>query len=300
MGSSRSAENRAKDFSISWPIKCSGWRARKPLVARVSRRSTTPNTSLNMSAMSMSATLAVGKVSLTSKCVASRVTARESVAIGPALFRAIVARCRHPRVCAGTPPRAARRTSGRAPDAKTISYLVFSQAPPQGAGCQVQVRLLARFRATVEANIPDAMAFFWSVGGLSRNHRDARRWARDGRRADHVGLHPDRASSPVIAAVRTPPRALALPLAPRSRLFLTRNLASALRSRSLELPIPPLRSSVCRVAAETSTRKPGLSSAAVPRGRKAAGKDAGAAARTAASSALPRDRAPATGGPTAG
>ena len=193
MGSSRSAENRAKDFSISWPIKCSGWRARRPLVARVSRRSTTPNTSLNMSAMSMSATLAVGKVSLTSKCVASRVTARESVAIGPALFFVRLLRDADIRGFApGTPPRAPRVAP---PDARLTPNqsppLVFSQARPQGAGCQVQVRLLARFARDGRGEyFPDAMACFWSVGGLSRNHRDARRWARDGRRADHVGLHP--------------------------------------------------------------------------------------------------------------
>ena len=193
MGSSRSAENRAKDFSISWPIKCSGWRARKPLVARVSRRSTTPNTSLNMSAMSMSATLAVGKVSLTSKCVASRVTARESVAIGPALFFVRLLRDADIRGFApGTPPRAPRVAP---PDARLprqnnlLSRLLAGPSarrrlPSPGAS----PRPLPRHGRG--EYFPDAMAFFWSVGGLSRNHRDARRWARDGRRADHVGLHP--------------------------------------------------------------------------------------------------------------
>ena len=173
--------------------KMLGWCASEPLVARVSRRSTTPNTSRNMSAMSMSATLAVGKVSLSSKCVASRVTARESVSIGPALFFVRLLRDADIRGFApGTPPRAPRVAP---PDARLTSNqslpLVFSQARPQGAGCQVQVRLLARFARDGRGEyFPDAMACFWSVGGLSRNRRDARRWARDGRRADRAGLHP--------------------------------------------------------------------------------------------------------------
>ena len=222
MGSSRSAENRAKDFSISWPIKCSGWRARKPLVARVSRRSTTPNTSLNMSAMSMSATLAVGKVSLTSKCVASRVTARESVAIGPALFFVRLLRDADIRGFApGTPPRAPRVAP---PDAR----LTPKQSPISSSRRPLRKAQAAKSRCVSSpASAPRSRRIFptrWRSFGVSEGYPGTTATRDAGRGTVAAPITsvsiPDRASSPVIAAVRTPPRALALPLAPRSRLFL--------------------------------------------------------------------------------
>ena len=91
-------------------------------------------TSLNMSAASMSATLAVGKVPVTSRCVASRARARtpNARARSPALFsrgRERASGCRHPEP-PRTPP--ARRPAPRS-RASTRRSLTRPAPPPPPA-----------------------------------------------------------------------------------------------------------------------------------------------------------------------
>ena len=165
----------------------------------------------------MSATLAVGKVPVTSRCVASRARARTPNR-ARALAGAFLSRTRtrermptsgtpsHP---PGAPPRAPLASlDAPVPDPPRPAPAARPpQVRPQGPGLQVQVRRAPRPVAAPVAGFPSAIRDVIShrdVGGLSR-----RAVAPQARRA-----RPPRIASPRARRPRTPPDRACLPSRP--------------------------------------------------------------------------------------